>query len=286
MLLAEEKANWLLELAENPLFRRGDSYNDLVFYFNGWELILTEEGGHLIYSPISAKWLDYNDSFRVLSVLEKLPETKKEFYLMLELIKEEGKLIPIPQNDVHYCRFKKNKKFNYDIVGILKSFDFKAALNERERFKFAVKKELDDVLTPRFRFSVIYFFSTVLLLIVAVIISLLDLLKLFEGVIEKLSKISTIQNTIIFYLFYLVCFYLTCLIVSMFYKKIKIHFILKAIDQLGSNFFNLSTNDKKDFLSKKQKLNRNVVIDIIHTDTALSNSKINFINWINNFKSP
>ena len=112
MLLAEEKANWLLELAENPLFRRGDSYNDLVFYFNGWELILTEEGGHLIYSPISAKWLDYNDSFRVLSVLEKLPETKKEFYLMLELIKEEGKLIPIPQNDVHYCRFNKNKKFN------------------------------------------------------------------------------------------------------------------------------------------------------------------------------
>ena len=278
MLLAEEKASWLLELAENPLFGRGDSYNDLVFYFNGWELILTEEGGHLIYLPISPGWSFYNDSFRVLSVLEKLPGTKKEFYFMLELIKEEGKLIPIPQNDVHYCRFKKNKKFNYDLVGILKSFDFKAALNERERFKFAVKKELDEALIPRFRFSVIYFFSTVLLLILAVIISLLDLFKLFDGVIENLSKILTIQNTIIFYLLYLVCFYLTCLIVSMFYKKIKIHFILKAIDQLGSNFFNLSTTERKDFLSKEQKLNCDIIININYTETALSNSKINFIN--------
>jgi hypothetical protein len=278
MLLAEEKARWLLELAENPLFRRGDSYHDLVFYFNGWELILTEDGGHLIYIPLSRGWSVYNDSFRVLSVLEKLPGTKKEFYFMLEEIKEDGKLIPIPNNDVHYCLFKKNKKFNYDLVGILKSFDFKTALNERERFKFAVKKELDEALTPRFRFSVIYFFSTVLLLIVAFIIYLLDLLKLFEGIIEKLSKIFTIQNTIIFYLFYLVCFYLTCLIISMFYKKIKIHFILKAIDQLGSNFFNLSTTERKDFLLKEQKINRDIIFNINYTETALSNSKINFIN--------
>ena len=39
----------------------------------------------------------------------------------------------------------------------------------------------------------------------------------------------------------------------------------------------IQTN-KKDFLSKEQKLNRNIVIDINYTEKALSNSKINFIN--------
>ena len=31
MLLAEEKASWLLELSKNPLFSRGDSDVNLVF---------------------------------------------------------------------------------------------------------------------------------------------------------------------------------------------------------------------------------------------------------------
>ena len=81
MLLAEEKASWLLELSENPLFSRGKSDVDLVFELNDWALILTEKGGHLIYLPISDQWSVYNDSFRVFSVLDKLPETKKRILL-------------------------------------------------------------------------------------------------------------------------------------------------------------------------------------------------------------
>jgi hypothetical protein len=49
MLLVEEKASWLLELAENPLFSRGKSDVDLVFELDDWTLILTEEGDHLLY---------------------------------------------------------------------------------------------------------------------------------------------------------------------------------------------------------------------------------------------
>ena len=64
----------------------------------------------------------------------------------------------------------------------------------------------------------------------------------------------------------------------MFYKKRKINFILKSVEELGVGFFNFSTVNKKDFLSKEQKLNRNIVIDINYTEKVLSNSKINFIN--------
>lgn len=56
MILAEEKASWLLELAENPLFSRGNSDVDLVFEFNDWILILAEDGGHLLYLPTSELW--------------------------------------------------------------------------------------------------------------------------------------------------------------------------------------------------------------------------------------
>ena len=280
MILAEEKASWLLELAENPLFSRGNSDVDLVFEFNDWILILAEDGGHLLYLPTSELWYSYTDSYRVLSVLEKLPETKQEFHSMLEQIKEEGRFIKYPTERPYfvYIRFTNRKAFNYDIVEILKlkDFDLKDALNERERFKFAVKKELNEGLNPRFQ--VIFLSSFVLLLVIAIILCLIDLLKLFNGLIEELSKMSTIYNTIIFSLFYFVFFYLIYLTVSMFYKKRKINFILKSVDELGVEFFNLSTENKKDFLSKEQKLNRNIVIDINYTEKALSNSKINFIN--------
>ena len=49
MIKVEEKASWLLELAKNPLFSRGKSDVDLVFELDDWTLILTEEGGHLLY---------------------------------------------------------------------------------------------------------------------------------------------------------------------------------------------------------------------------------------------
>ena len=280
MILAEEKASWILDLAKNPLFSRGNSDVDLVFELDDWTLILTEEGGHLIYLPISNQWYTYIESYRVLSVLEKLPETKQEFHSMLEQIKEEGRFIKYPTERPYlaYIRFTNRKAFNYDIVEILKlkDFDLKDALNERERFKFAVKKELNEGLNPRFQ--VIFLSSFVLLLVIAIILCLIDLLKLFNGLIEELSKISTIYNTIIFSLFYFVFFYLIYLTVSMFYKKRKINFILKSVDELGVDFFNFSTVNKKNFLSKEQKLNRNIVIDINYTEKALSNSKINFIN--------
>ena len=280
MLLAEEKASWLLELAKNPLFSRGNSDVDLVFEFNDWTLILTEEGGHLIYLPISDQWYTYIESYRVFSVLEKLPSTKKEFHSMLEQIKEEGRFIKDPTECPYlvYIHFTNRTTFNYDIVEILKlkDFDLKDALNERERFKFAVKKELNEGLNPRLQ--VIFLSSFVLLLVLTIILCLIDLLKLCNGLIEELSKMSTIYNTIIFSLFYFVFFYLIYLTVSMFYKKRKINFILKSVDELGVEFFNFSTVNKKDFLSKEQKLNRNIVIDINYTEKALSNLKINFIN--------
>jgi hypothetical protein len=280
MLLAEEKASWLLELTQNPLFSRGNSDVDLVFELDDWTLILTEEGGHLIYLPISDQWYTYIESYRVFSVLEKLPSTKKEFHSMLEQIKEEGRFIKDPTECPYlvYIHFTNRTTFNYDIVEILKlkDFDLKDALNERERFKFAVKKELNEGLNPRLQ--VIFLSSFVLLLVLTIILCLIDLLKLCNGLIEELSKMSTIYNTIIFSLFYFVFFYLIYLTVSMFYKKRKINFILKSVDELGVEFFNFSTVNKKDFLSKEQKLNRNIVIDINYTEKALSNLKINFIN--------
>lgn len=280
MLLVEEKASWLLELTQNPLFSRGNSDVDLVFELDDWTLILTEEGGHLIYLPISDKWYTYIESYRVFSLLEKFPDTKKEFYSMLEQIKEEGRFIKDPTECPYlvYIRFTNRTAFNYDIVEILKlkDFDLKDALNERERFKFAVKKELNEGLNPKFK--VIFLSSFVLLLVISIILYLIDLLKLFNGLIEELSKMLTTYNTIIFSLFYFVFFYLIYLTVSMFYKKRKINFILKSVDELGVDFFNFSTVNKKDFLSKEHKLNRNIVIDINYTEKVLSDSKINFIN--------
>lgn len=275
MLLSEEKASWILELAENPLFGRGDSYNDLVFYFNGWELILTEEGGHLIYLPISPRWSFYNNNFRVLSVLEKLPGTKKEFYLMLELIKEEGKLIPIPQNDVHYCRFKKNKKFNYDLVGILKSFDFKAALNRRERLKFAIKTELikDYSLTPR----LIIFLAILNFLILVLIFlsfsklsifnfSLNDLVKNFDSYI-KLFYVAVLCVSLSFLNYYLFIFTL---------RRIQINRIFKSIDKLGVDFYNMRPVDIDNLNFVKTKLDMGTIIKI-------NNKKRDFfdVNFIN-----
>lgn len=280
MLLVEEKASWLLELTQNPLFSRGNSDVDLVFELDDWTLILTEEGGHLIYLPISDQWYTYIESYRVFSLLEKLPDTKKEFYSMLEQIKEEGRFIKDPTECPYlvYIRFTNRTAFNYDIVEILKlkDFDLKDALNERERFKFAVKKELNEGLNPKFK--VIFLSSFVLLLVISIILYLIDLLKLFNGLIEELSKMLTTYNTIIFSLFYFVFFYLIYLTISMFYKKRKINFILKSVDELGVDFFNFSTVNKKYFLSKEHKLNRNIVIDINYTEKVLSDSKINFIN--------
>ena len=79
MLLAEEKASWLLELAENPLFSRGKSDVDLVFELDDWTLILTEEGGHLIYLPISDQWYTYIESYRVFQCWKKFLVQKKNF---------------------------------------------------------------------------------------------------------------------------------------------------------------------------------------------------------------
>ena len=252
MILAEEKASWLLELAKNPLFSRGNSDVDLVFEFNDWILILAEDGGHLLYLPTSELWYSYTDSYRVLSVLEKLPETKQEFHSMLEQIKDEGRFIKYPTERPYfvYIRFTNRKAFNYDIVEILKDFDFKDALNERERFKFAVKKELNEGLNPRFQ--VIFLSSFVLLLLIAIILCLIDLLKLFNGLIEELSKMSTICNTIIFSLFYFVFFYLIYLTVSMFYKKRKINFILKSVDELGVDFSIYQPLREKIFCQKNK----------------------------------
>ena len=275
MLLSEEKASWILELAENPLFGRGDSYNDLVFYFNDWELILTEEGGHLIYLPISPRWSFYNNNFRVLSVLEKLPGTKKEFYLMLELIKEEGKLIPIPQNDVHYCRFKKNKKFNYDLVGILKSFNLKAALNRRERLKFAIKTELikDYSLTPR----LIIFWAILNFLILVLIFlsfsklsifnfSLNDLVKNFDSYI-KLFYVAVLCVSLSFLNYYLFIFTL---------RRIQINRFFKSIDKLGVDFYNMRPVDIDNLNFVKTKLDMGTIIKI-------NNKKRDFfdVNFIN-----
>lgn len=153
MLLAEEKASWLLELSENSLFSRGKSDVDLVFELNDWVLILAAGGGHLIYLPVAVKWFEYTKSFQVFAVLEKLPETKTEFYSMLEQIKKEGDLVKNPTDcrNIVYLRFLKNRMSDCNLVEILKDFDLKSALNEREQFKFAAKKELnkDSTLSPK-----------------------------------------------------------------------------------------------------------------------------------------
>ena len=72
---------------------------------------------------------------------------------MLEQIKKDGELIKNPTDcrNIVYLRFLKNRMSDCNLAKILKDFDLKSALNEREQFKFAAKKELskDSSLSPK-----------------------------------------------------------------------------------------------------------------------------------------
>lgn len=275
MLLAEEKASWILELSENSLFSRGKSDVDLVFELNDWALILTEKGGHLIYLPISDQWSVYNDSFRVFSVLEKLPETKKEFYSMLEFIKENGTLIKDLENFEYYFRFDEDRLFNCGIVGILKSFNLKAVLNKRERFKFAIKSELikDHSLTPR----MIIFWAVFNFLILVIIFLSFSKLSIFNFTFNDLAK--NFDS-------YIKLFYVAVLFVSLSFlnyflfiftlRRIQIHLIFKSIDKLGVNFYNIRPVDIDNLRFVKIKLDMGTIIKI-------NNKKRDFfdVNFIN-----
>lgn len=275
MLLAEEKASCLLELSENFLFSRGKSDVDLVFELNDWALILTEKGGHLIYLPLSDQWSVYNDSFRVFSVLEKLPETKKEFYSMLEFIKENGTLIKDLENFEYYFHFDEDRMFNCGIVGILKSFNLKAALNRRERFKFAIKTELikDHSLTPR-----LIIFCAILNFLILVLVFLSfsklsifyftfnDLAKNFDSYI-KLFYVAVLCVSLSFLNYFLFIFTL---------RRIQIHIIFKSIDKLGVDFYNMRPVDIDNLRFVKIKLDMGTIIKI-------NNKKRDFfdVNFIN-----
>lgn len=273
MLLAEEKASWLLELAENPLFSRGNSDVDLVFEFNDWILILTEDGGHLLYLPTSELWYSYTDSYRVLSVLEKLPETKQEFHSMLEQIKEEGRFIKYPTERPYfvYIRFTNRKAFNYDIVEILKDFDFKDALNERERFKFAAKKELskDSTLSPK-----LIIFEAILNFIILVLFFLsFSKWSIFNITASGLAtNVNSYINLFYVAVLFIALSFLCHFIFIFFLRKIRVNRIFKSIDKLGTDFYNLSLNR----LSKELKIDIDTVMKI--NNKKIEVSKNNFIN--------
>mgnify|MGYP000947628350 CR=1 FL=1 len=276
MLLAEEKASWLLELSENSLFSRGKSNVDLVFELNHWALILTEKGGHLIYLPIAAELFDEcTKSFQVLSVLEKLPGTKNEFYSMLELIKENGTLINDSESCEYYCCFNKNRLLNWDLVGILKSFNLKAVLNKRERLKFAIKTELikDYSLTPR----LIIFWAILNFLILVLIFlsfsklsifnfSLNDLAKNFDSYI-KLFYVAVLYVSLSFLNYFLFIFTL---------RRIQINRIFKSMDKLGVDFYKIRPVDIDNLRFVKIKLDMDTIIKI-------NNKKRDFfdVNFIN-----
>lgn len=273
MLLAEEKASWLLELTQNPLFSRGNSDVDLVFELDHWTLILTEEGGHLLYLPTSELWYSYTDSYRVLSVLEKLPETKQEFHSMLEQIKEEGRFIKYPTERPYfvYIRFTNRKAFNYDIVEILKDFDFKDALNERERFKFAAKKELskDSTLSPK-----LIIFEAILNFIILVLFFLsFSKWSIFNITASGLAtNVNSYINLFYVAVLFIALSFLCHFIFIFFLRKIRVNRIFKSIDKLGTDFYNLSLNR----LSKELKIDIDTVMKI--NNKKIEVSKNNFIN--------
>lgn len=273
MLLAEEKASWLLELTQNPLFSRGNSDVDLVFELDDWALIFTEKGSHLVYLPIIAERFLYTDSYKVFTVLEKLPRTKTEFYSFIEQIKEEGKLIknPTQYHRIVYLRFLEEKFYDCNLIEILKDFDLKSALNEREQFKFAAKKELskDSTLSPK-----LIIFEAMLNFIILV----LFFLSFSKWSIFNItaSGLATNANS------YINLFYVAVLFIALsflyhfvflfFLRKIRINRILKLIDKLGSDFYNLSLNR----LSRELKIDIDTVIKI--NNKKIEVSKNNFIN--------
>ena len=276
MLLAEEKASWLLELSENSLFSRGKSDVDLVFELNDWALILTEKGGHLVYLPIAAKLFDEcTKSFQVLSVLEELPGTKNEFYSMLELIKENGTLIKDLENCEYYCCFNKNRMLNRDLVGILKSFNLKAVLNKRERFKFAIKSELikDHSLTPR----MIIFWAVFNFLILVIIFLSFSKLPIFNFTFNDLSK-NFDSYIKLFYVavLYVILSFLNYFLFIFTLRRIQINRIFKSIDKLGVDFYKIRPVDIDNLNFVKIKLDMGTIIKI-------NNKKRDFfdVNFIN-----
>lgn len=275
MLLAEEKASWLLELTQNPIFSRGNSDVDLVFELDDWTLILTEEGGHLIYLPISDQWYTYIESYRVFSVLEKLPSTKKEFYSMLEQIKEEGRFIKDPTECPYlvYIHFTNRTALNYDIVEILKlkDFDLKDALNEREQFKFAAKKELskDSTLSPK-----LIIFEAIFNFIILVLFFLsFSKWSIFNIAASGLAtNVNSYINLFYVAVLFIALSFLCHFIFIFFLRKIRVNRIFKSIDKLGTDFYNLSLNR----LSKELKIDIDTVMKI--NNKKIEVSKNNFIN--------
>lgn len=275
MLLAEEKASWLLELTQNPLFSRGNSDVDLVFELDDWTLILTEDGGHLLYLPTSELWYSYTDSYRVLSLLEKLPETKQEFHSMLEQIKEEGRFIKDPTECPYlvYIHFTNRTALNYDIVEILKlkDFDLKDALNERERFKFAAKKELskDSTLSPK-----LIIFEAILNFIILVLFFLsFSKWSIFNITASGLAtNVNSYINLFYVAVLFIALSFLCHFIFIFFLRKIRVNRIFKSIDKLGTDFYNLSLNR----LSKELKIDIDTVMKI--NNKKIEVSKNNFIN--------
>ena len=273
MLLAEEKVSWLLELSENPLFSRGDSDVNLVFELDDWVLILAEGGGHLIYLPIAVEWFEYTKSFQVLAVLEKLPETKTEFYSMLEQIKKDGELIKNPTDcrNIVYLRFLKNRMSDCNLAEILKDFDLKSALNEREQFKFAAKKELnkDSTLSPK-----LIIFEAILNFIILVLFFLsFSKWSIFNITASGLAtNVNSYINLFYVAVLFIALSFLCHFIFIFFLRKIRVNRIFKSIDKLGTDFYNLSLNR----LSKELKIDIDTVMKI--NNKKIEVSKNNFIN--------
>jgi len=273
MLLAEEKASWLLELSENSLFSRGKSDVDLVFELNDWALILTEMGGHLVYLPIIAERFLYTDSYKVFTVLEKLPETKTEFYSFIEQIKEEGKLIKNPTEcrRIVYLRFLEEKFYDCNLIEILKDFDLRSVLNEREQFKFAAKNELskDSTLSPK----LIIFWAILTFIDLVIFSSSFSKWSIFNITATGLATdVNSYINLFYVAVLFVVLSFFNYFIFIFFLRKIRINRVLISIDKLGADFYNLSLNR----LSRELKIDIDTVIKI--NNKKIEVSKNNFIN--------
>lgn len=241
MIKAEEKASWILEFAWNQDYNNRQ-YNDIdtLFDYGDWILICSMTGGYLAHKSILIGWVQYSKTVRIFSFLTKLPDSKEEFDSLVKEIKAKGKKslceFPSLSSNIYYYNFYHQKKLGADIATILRTFNFRSELSELERFKIAIKR----VYKKEFINEIIKIIMTTIKIFLFFL--LISTLGIFLGMnFDSFLGFNYCNFTISVILFIFLIFILL-------QQKKNGFKILKKIDDLGIEFFNLTDYERSNFL--------------------------------------
>lgn len=264
MIKLKEKVSWLIELETNRSFNCGRFHTDIILEYQDWFLMLNENGGILLTKNLIQKWRTVQPEPLIIQFLCQLPDTKKEFYSLVQGIINNGSL-KSPYESQYYSSYIEGG-FEDNFINILQCLDFRSMFNERERLRFAIKKVYDD----RFRFNTVSLFLLCSLFFVIWIVFYIVVMNAFFP--ESLDYLEMLEIGMLIYFVFFIDY-----LFSFKKRKKQVSILFNALDNLGIECLKFNDRFESEFLSRNILENSNSIIhDIMKEKNEMQ--QFNFVN--------